>query len=386
MKQHPLSHGTRIVWRGERGKLGEKGYRCGSWVIREGPKEKRLGLAEHQRDEAERELAAYIAGKEAAAKTAERLATGAALPPEEFLIADGLAYYGEVHAPETADPARIGYAMQALLPYWGAKTVSQINEQTCREYARQRRDEGVGNGTIRRELGIMRAALNRCRRMGNLTSVPFMVLPKKPAPRDRWLTRDEVAKLLWAARRRPKARHLVRFILMGVYTGTRGGAIKRLRWKRSLAGGYVDIENGVLYRRAPRDPESRKRQPPIRIAHRLLRHMRIWRAQDERFCDERGIEIDSLTIVHWYGRPCAAIRTAWDTICEEVGLDTDPDVVAHILRHTAITWAAQNGAEPNEMCGYFGISMEEMQRTYLHHHPDYQSSVVSAFERSRHAR
>jgi hypothetical protein len=70
-------------------------------------------------------------------------------------------------------------------------------------------------------------------------------LPKKGPARDRWLTRDEAAHLIWTCWRareiqtmhrgpnkgqqietnkRP-LRHLARFILIGVYSGTRAGAI-----------------------------------------------------------------------------------------------------------------------------------------------------------------
>src|SRR5271154_6043985 len=77
------------------------------------------------------------------------------------------------------------------------------------------------------------------------TGVVFVTLPEKGQARDRWLTRSEAARLLWTCYRaremqtrhrgadkgqklptdkRP-LRHLARFILIGLYTGTRCGAI-----------------------------------------------------------------------------------------------------------------------------------------------------------------
>lgn len=55
----------------------------------------------------------------------------------------------------------------------------------------------------------------------------------------------------------------------------------------------------------------------------------------------------------------------------------------HTLRHTAITWAMQNGAQKWDVAGYFGVSMETLERTYGHHHPDYQATAVEAMERRR---
>ena len=98
---HCLSHGARLVWRADRGTPGKPGFRAGSWVIREGRKERRLGLDRDQRHEADRRLAAYIGIRDATEPTHE------ARSPERLRIADVLACYGEEHAPTVGDPARI---------------------------------------------------------------------------------------------------------------------------------------------------------------------------------------------------------------------------------------------------------------------------------------
>lgn len=137
----------------------------------------------------------------------------------------------------------------------------------------------------------------------------------------------------------------------------------------------------MIYRRARGVEETKKRQPEARAPQRLLRLLRIWRREDERFCAARGLDIDLIPVVHFYGRPIDKLRSSWRSVSTAAGLG--PDAVAHSLRHTAITWAAQHGADPWQMCGYFGITMDEMQSTYLHHHPDYQSSVTAAFDGRR---
>ena len=50
----------------------------------------------------------------------------------------------------------------------------------------------------------------------------------------------------------------------------------------------------------------------------------------------------------------------------------------HDLRHTAITWAMQTGIGLWEACGYFGVSLEMIERTYGHHHKDYLSGAAEA--------
>ena len=132
---------------------------------------------------------------------------------------------------------------------------------------------------------MLQAALNYCQAEGYLTSAPKVRLPAKPAPRDRWLTRDEAARLLWAAYRNPKARHLARFILVALYTGTRSEAILRLRFMPHTAGGHVDTEAGRIYRRGAGQTETKKRQPPIPIPNKLRAHLRPMGAQR---CPVRG--------------------------------------------------------------------------------------------------
>lgn len=62
-------------------------------------------------------------------------------------VGDALAIYGEERGPQTADPARIGYAIDALLPFWGALRVEAVKGATCRRYAKTRK---AAPGTIRR--------------------------------------------------------------------------------------------------------------------------------------------------------------------------------------------------------------------------------------------
>jgi len=66
--------------------------------------------------------------------------------------------------------------------------------------------------------------------------VVAIVLPEERPPRERWLTRREAAALVRAAWRyrevqkgvkteRCSRRHVAKFVLVGLYTGTRAGAI-----------------------------------------------------------------------------------------------------------------------------------------------------------------
>ena len=118
-------------------------------------------------------------------------------------MTDVLADYAEEVGPTTSAPWRIGCAIDALAPVWQGRPVAQVTKETCKRYVTVR---ARSNGTARRELGVLRAAINHAHREGRLTRTVAVHLPASAEPRDRWLTRLETARLLRAALREPRVR------------------------------------------------------------------------------------------------------------------------------------------------------------------------------------
>ncbi|MEM9524050.1 MAG: integrase [Pseudomonadota bacterium] len=292
-------------------------------------------------------------------------------------VSQVLALYVEEHAATTVAPERILYAVEALDRFWADLPVSAVKGETCRRYAGAR---GAASGTIRRELGTLQAALNHCTREGYLIHAPKVTLPPKPAPKERWLTRQEAAWLLRAARNLDKrGRHLADFILCGLYTGSRKATILALRIDiSSLSGGYVDTVNGVLYRRPMGKRETVKRQRPARLPARYLAYLR-----------RRAANGACYVVETHDGHRVGDIKKGWahavllaGQLAAARGIDIDlSDCTPHVLKHTAITWALQRGAEIWDAAGFFSTSAETIQRVYGHHHPNWQKSAVEAMDR-----
>ena len=317
--------------------------RDGIWAIRDtGRREQSTGT--RNRREAEEALARYIA---------ERDRPIGPSAPDRFQVAEALRLYGAEHAPTVADPARIAYAIAALVPILGSLPVSSITGQVCRFYQRQR---NRAPGTVRKELGTLQAAINYCHAEGYLTAAPRVKLPPKPPARDRWLTRDEAAELVRAAYRDPETKHLARFILIALYTGTRTQAILGLRSMPHTQGGWVDTEAGLMHRRGMGVAETKKRQPPIPIPKPLLAHLRRWEREGQRY------------VVQFRGQRCGHVKSAWKRALVRSGI---AHCTKHDLRHTAITWAMQGGVDRYEASGYFGVGMDTLEKVYAHHHPDH---------------
>ncbi len=350
--------------------LRERAGREATWVIKDtGGIEQSTGTGD--RGEAEIQLAAYITKKNRRSGPAG---------PSEMTCAEVLSIYGEEHAPTVADPVRIGCAIDALLPFWGDVAVSDVKGATCRRYAttrkvtRSRKRVGLpplvhpaAPATIRREMNVLGAALAYCVREGYLTSSPPVTMPPPPETNQRALTRNEVAALMRSAHRLGH-KHLMHFIVISVYTGTRKSAALQIRLSGPwTGGGWFDLDAGILYRKGSDERSTKKRRTPTSIPRQLLAHARRWAQQGDTWA------------VQWRGARIADTNTGWDKVVEGAGLTWRP--TPHTLKHTAITWAMQGGASIPDVSAFFSTSVETIERVYWHLSPHFQKGAVSAIER-----
>lgn len=311
------------------------------WVIRDGGQFIRTGRTEAERGSAEKVLAKYLAQKH---------------QPERGpspLIADMLLAYTREHVPHTRSAASAAYHIASLDDWWGDRRLSDVTPDNCRAYAVGRKAYGA-----RRDLEVLRAAINHWHKHhGPLPAVPTVILPEKAAPRERWLNRSEAARLLWAARHTP---HLARFILLGLYTGSRSGVILGVKWDQ------IDLEKALMRRVAlGKAQDKRKRAPVVRLGKRILTHLRRWRRLDD---PRVGY------LCHYNGARVQKMRRSWRAARERAGLDAA--VTPHVLRHTRATWLMQAGIDVWEASGHLGMTPETLQNVYGKHHPDYQKRAA----------
>ena len=339
--------------------LQKAGWREPVWYIRwsEGGRSRERTTGTGDRGEAEAEFGRWLTERATPAP-------GGPSYPAETSIADMLALYAERHAPSLDDPARVAYAIDRLLGFWGDRRVDAVKPETCRQYRRVRAADGVKEGTAAKELSILRGSLNWAAKNGYLISAPFVELPPRQPGKDRWLTRSEVARLLWESRKSPKARlHLPLFILIAVYTGARHGAILGLRWSQ------VDLINGRIDFNEPGRLRTNKRRPIIPIPRGL--RAALTRAHQR---------ASSPWVVSYGGRPIKRIRKAFDAACRRARL---ADVGRHTCRHTCGTWLAQAGVDLHQIAGWLGHTNARTTELYAHHSPDHFGAAMRAMERQR---
>ncbi|MFP3945260.1 MAG: tyrosine-type recombinase/integrase, partial [Alphaproteobacteria bacterium] len=299
----------------------------------------------------------------------------------------------EVLRPEGGDAApanarsgaRVAYAIDALLKFWGGRPLSAVRGETCRRYLAFRAGEGVRDSTVRRELGALSAAVSHCRKEGYIMEAPEVWLPPKPGAKDRWLTRGEAARLLRAMRTTRARPWGVLFILIGLYTGTRKEAILALQWEPNPQGGWIDLENGLLYRSAQREIQTKKRKPPCPLPAYLWRMCRYARRRTRKYVIEQKVKNPATGRVE--PAPVGDIKKAFEGAAIKAGFRercidpetgapafetrkdpetgarvpvcrTDPEtgervpapkyratITPHVLRHTCATWQMQAGTD-----------------------------------------
>jgi integrase len=368
------SKGARLYLRAERrdqkGRLTERA----NWVIRDGKKYVPTGCAAEEVGEAERALNQYLAEKYLPKRKEQDI--------EAIAVADVLSIFVDDRREHQRNKRGFDERIVRLNDWWGEKTLSEINGETCRAYQKHR-----GNrGGARRDLEDLRAAVNHHAKEGLHRGIVRVALPPQGQPRDRWLTRSEAAAILWTCWRAREVqtvhrgklrgqkietekrplRHIARFTLIGLYTGTRAGSIARASPIQAIGNSYVDLQRGIFYRLAEGQVQTKKRQTPVPLPPRLLAHMRRW--WDRKLIHRHFVEFN--------GEAVGSVKTGFRRAASLAGLSGN--VTPHTLRHTAATWLMQSGTDRWQAEGYLGMSVEILEKVYGHHHPDHLQSAVAA--------
>jgi integrase len=255
----------------------------------------------------------------------------------------------------------------------------EVTGPLCRAYAASRGSPGGA----RRDLQDLAAAINHHAKKGLHRGIVRVVLPERGEARQRWLEqRDEFARLLWTCWRTREVqngretakrplRHLCRFLILALYTGSRPGAVFAASWERAPGRSWVDVENGVFHRHSQGRAETNKRQPTVRLAPGLLAHLRRWKRIDAAKGKPHVVTHD--------GQPFSSdAGTALDRACKLAGIER---VTAYTFRHTCASWLVRKGLPTRMVAEFLGTSEAMILKHYGHLAPDYQDEAARAIGR-----
>jgi integrase len=350
---------------------GERGVERAAWVIKDDGRQIATGCGSTERQEAERALADYIASKYEPARRERDIA--------EIPVADVISIYLDDVAPGQARPEKAAERCCRLLDFFGEMRLSEVNGSTCRAYAESR----GSNGGARRDLQDFQAAINHSAKEGLHRALVRVALPPKGHARQRWLSRSELAKLVWTCWRAREVqngqptdkrplRHLARALLLATYTGSRPGAVLNASWRQGPGLSWLDLDSGVFHRHADGKEQTNKRQPTVRLAPRLLAHLHRWKRLDDAQARPQDY------VITFRGAKVASVKTALNTACKLAGVD---HATMYSLRHTTASWEVAKGRPTRMVADFLGTSEQMILNHYGHLAPGYQIEIAESIGR-----
>jgi integrase len=241
--------------------------------------------------------------------------------------------------------------LHRLASWWiqqhGSTRVLDFNVLTLRQ-AREKLHRDRGPATTNRYLSAMRSAWNWARASGLIANErrwPERLLLTEPRGRVRFLSDDELAALLEAARKHSMQLHAA--VMTSIATGLRQGELLRLDWQD------VDLTKQTLRVRIAKNDEPRTVHLPQSACDALKE------LQTEK--------VRSLTSVFVMGDGTRLRKTTldarWRNVRTAAGL---ADFHWHDLRHTCASIMAQSGATLLQIAEQLGHKSFAMTQRYSH--------------------
>lgn len=302
--------------------------------------------------------------RDRANSTARQIAMRAGISEE---VADE---QGQLAADAVADTGTLEHNINALNRHIGDIRVQAITSEVARNYRDLRRGEGkrnrckgrVSDGTIRRELSVIKAALSWAMTEGptvwfgdDRVAPDFAYSVAQSLGRPEFLDHDEIAKLIVQC----KEPHLRLYILMAIQTGARKKAILDLRWhdvdfkRRVIDFGLVD---------------HNKRKPIVRMTDILYNALLLAFS-----CRT----INSTHVIEYHGRPIGNVKKGFRDLVIACGFDPKR-VTPHVLKHSYISWLCQAGMLVSEIAAYANTTVKTIEEHYQHLLADRSQQVEQA--------
>lgn len=244
---------------------------------------------------------------------------------------------------------------KSVLPWFGHFVPTQITTADCRAYIADRRAAGRQDGTIWSQLGHLRNVLSWAEKRDLIARSPYIERPPQPAPKERWLSHDEIDRLL-AAEAEP---HVRLAILLMLTTAARIGATLELTWDRvDLDRGWINLRTG----------EGRRKGRAIVPINSTLRAA-LTAAREAAMSDH---------VIEWAGGPVKSIKRGFARTVKDAGLE---DVTPHVLRHTAGVHMAAGGLPMHKISQYLGhTNTATTEKVYARFAPDHMRDAAEILD------
>ena len=256
---------------------------------------------------------------------------------------------------DTRSYGRYVILVQHLLRrFKGRKLSSSITSEDVEDYKGWRKAEGVKNATVNRELACLKRMYNLAILWGDATRNPVNGVKylHEPPKKDRFVTREEAAKLINAA-----SDHFKPILVTVFYTGMRLQEVLGLKWDMVRLwdmGGEIEL----IYTK-----NGKKRYIPLNETMRKL-FLDLERKGDSVFIGTRN-------------EPLKSVRKPLATAVKRAGIEK---TTFHDFRHSWASWMSEAGVDPYTIMEIGGWSSLKILERYLHRTRAQRQSAVERID------
>jgi len=236
-----------------------------------------------------------------------------------------------------------------LKAHFGPIRPERITPQFVKDYWKKRKH--VPSALIE-ELFELRTTLRMAVKNDWIDKAPYIDIPAKRPPRERFLTRDQARALFDAA----KPMHLRLYLLIAMTTGARRGAILGLTWAR------VDLERGRLDFSDPEMTITKKRRTVVPVSPDVVAALSV--ALEYAQTDH---------VIEYMGKPVQNIVRSFSEAARKAKV---PWACPHILKHSVISWLAEDGYSVDKIADLTATHPNTVRRIYRKFSPDYLEDVA----------
>ena len=317
-------------------------HKNGTWYVLHGPRLKsRVSARTKDRKEAEVFFSQFIA-------------TEGSIVLDDPTMREILEAYRDDRKTRVRGVRSLEFSVGVLIQHLGDLQPTHLTPAAVRGYVEKRK---VGNGTVLREVGALRASLawaieHRMIKVSPVISNPVAI----PPPRRRWLSKPEAKKLL-ASCVEP---HVRTFITVALMTAARSGAILEAKWDQvDWDRKIIDFGDGHGNKHRAVAPINADLEKTLRAAHELA-------------CTDY--------IIEWRGKRLKSIKNGFAQACRRAKIG---EATPHDLRRSAATWMAMGGVPLAEMAKMLGDTEKMVEETYAKFTPEYLVRASKALELSQ---
>ncbi len=241
---------------------------------------------------------------------------------------------------------------------YGKVKIENFTPAKIAEIRDRLKDEGRSNATVNRYLSTLSSLFNTIvKEWMWLNANPCRNIKKlrEDNARERFLTKDEISKLLAVAKQETKL-PMYPILLIAVRTGMRRGEILNLKWTD------IDYDNGLIIIQRTKNGDKRSVPLTLEIKEALEVYGKVRR-------------LDTQLVFPSPTKPSVPpeIKNEFANIIAKAEIT---DFRFHDLRHTAASYMAMSGASLLDIASILGHRTMHMVKRYSHLTKSHERSVI----------